>query len=765
MSSFKFIFYHNDKLVKKIVFTGTETRSVSIGRKDTDVLLPTEDVSKMHAQLLYDGSMVYILDCNSANGTFINDKALSGNQPLLLRQDDVVMFGKQGTARLLVTVTDEPRVNGNIDYTKTIINQLSVKNEIIIGREEDCDVVLDHSSVSRKHASVKKTNAGKYIVTDEGSLNGIFVNGARVKKAEVGVNDKLYIGRFQLSLEGIQRNLGNESAIRALAVSKKYKNGVYALKETTFDLPSGGVIAIMGPSGCGKSTLLKVLNGTIFPTTGSVYINGLDLIDHLPYLKTQIGYVPQDDIVHKELTVRQSIYYAAKIRLNNVSDEIIKKKTDHLLSKLNISKISDNLVSEISGGQRKRVSIAVELLSDPAILFLDEPTSPLDPQTIAEFMTILRNLSEGGTTVIMVTHKPEDLNYMDKVIFMAEGGSLAFYGNVTDYQRYFEVTTPLEVYSNISGDKAPFWVKKFTESLLLNSSLLTAKPIRKKDRTDAFSQFYWLFRRYLQIKQNNSRSTLFMLLQAPIIAMLICLVFKEVKLGVLFLTSISGIWFGINNSAREIVSESAVYQRERMFNLMIFPYMFSKIVMLAIFALLQSFLFISILYLLNRTDDTNSVSWVSWFPAICWMFFIVFSASILGLLISAASKTVEKAMAVVPIVIIPQIMLAGVVTIINSSIVELLSYFTLSRWGTEGFTHLQTKVVETSFNPIRKIHETKVAEKSFEVMKTNFHETYTMIFGKYAGTFELNIVILTFMSTILFAFAWTFLVKKDKNQI
>jgi ABC-type multidrug transport system ATPase subunit/pSer/pThr/pTyr-binding forkhead associated (FHA) protein/ABC-type multidrug transport system permease subunit len=758
MDHLNFIFYYNDRFLKKISFRGNDNTTVSIGRSDTDITIPADDLSRIHAQLIYDGSQVYVIDCNSANGTFVNGRRLTNQQPVSLKKNDEVFFGVQ--CKLLVRPASDTAPNDSLQNRETIAFRLNEKKEIRIGRGSDCDIVLPHQSVSRLHAIITKDAAGHYTIIDNSSLNGVFVNGKKVKKAGIGANDKLYIGRFELSLDGEQRDLHNESAIRADYVTKKYKNGYKALQETTFDLPAGGVIAIMGPSGCGKSTLLKILNGTIPPSTGNVYIHGLDLFDNFSYLKTQIGYVPQDDILHTALTVRQSIYYAAKIRLNGVADEIITNKTEKLLKKLNIKGISEHLISDISGGQRKRVSIAIELLSDPAILFLDEPTSPLDPQIIAEFMTILQSLSASGTTVIMVTHKPEDLNYMDKVIFMAEGGAMAFYGNAGAYKTYFEVENPVDVYVNISGEKARQWVQRFAKSVADQAKLPTAPHKRKNDKTDPFTQFYWLISRYFKIKLNDQKNTAIMLLQAPVIALLLCLVFKEIKLAVLFLTTVSAIWFGVNNAAREIVSEAAIYKRERMFNLMIFPYVFSKALVLAFFALIQSAIFISIITLAYNNDP---VKWEHWGMGVGWMFFLTFCSSLLGLFISAANDNTEKAMSVVPIIIIPQIMLAGVVTIIPNSLVELLSYFTISRWGTEGFTHIQSKTMETFPTP-KGIPEKQQME-SFDFMKNQLHDTYDLAFGDHAGTFHLNITVLIIMSLFCLAGIWIFLIKKDRSQL
>lgn len=251
-----------------------------------------------------------------------------------------------------------------------------------------------------------------------------------------------------------------------------------------------------------------------------------------------------------------------------------------------------------------------------------------------------------------------------------------------------------------------------------------------------------------------------MILQAPIIALLLGLVFKELKLAVLFLITVSAIWFGVNNSAREIVSEGAIYKRERMFNLMIFPYVFSKIVVLALFALVQSVIFISIIKLCYFND---TVKWEDWGMGVAWMFFLTSCSTLLGLFISAANDNTEKAMSVVPIIIIPQIMLAGVVAVIPNSLVELLSYFTISRWGTEGFTHIQTNTMETFLAPGAPPEKKQMV--SYDFMKNSLHDTYDLAFGEHAGKLHLNITVLLIMCILCLAGTWLFLVRKDKSQL
>jgi len=771
MEPLKFHFFQDGQLIKKIIFAGHQQVSLSVGKTDTDIVYNVADVSRMHAQIVYDGNRVYMQDCNSTNGTYINGVKISSGQLIEIKAEDEISFSQSKSATLIVGEKVSERILQNKkssnaeEGVKSLLQYLSGKDEIKIGRAPECDVVLEHTSVSRVHATLRKTSSGKYLITDLGSLNGTFVNNRKITSAEVSAQDKIFIGRFLLNLESSGRNLSNESAVRATNICKQYKNGFLALKNTSFDIPSGGLIAIMGPSGCGKSTLLKVLNGDSPASAGEVYINGLELISNYGYLKTQIGYVPQDDIVHRELTVEQSLFYAAHIRLDGVSDEFAQAKIDQLLNELNIAEIRHSLVSAISGGQRKRVSIAVELLSDPAVLFLDEPTSPLDPQTIEEFMGILRHLSEKGTTVVLVTHKPDDLTHMDSVMFMAEGGHLIYYGRSNEYKDYFKVSSPVEVYANIAGEKAKYWINKTSNPG--NSLNISQNSVQKiDDAVNPLRQFYWLLSRYFKIKTNDRLNSTIMLLQAPIIAVLICFIFQEIRGAVPFLMAVSAIWFGVNNAAREIVAEAPIYKRERMFNVLIPPYIFSKIFVLGIFALIQALLFNSIIWVWY---SNSTIGWQDPISAAGWMFFLTVISSFFGLLISAISNSTEKVMSIVPIAVIPQIMLAGVIAVIPNVTVEFLSYLTFSRWGTEGFDHIQKDIVQPmpkivpSQNPEEtpKIEQEDSVIDAYEQLQMNFHESYKSNFGELAGTLTLDFLVILFLGFICLICIWLSLKKKD----
>jgi ABC-type multidrug transport system ATPase subunit/ABC-type multidrug transport system permease subunit len=751
---YKLYFYHNNLLFKKVAVEKGYYFSLVVGKgDDANVKLENDRISRNHLQLVYntEGSL-HVTDLGSTNGTFLNGfKLQAGEDKLLKPKDKLQLAGVNG----ILIVVERARKDIVSSNQTDIFEKLKRKRQITIGRNSDCDIILDSETVSRYHATIRAIGDGTYSIKDLGSRNGTFINGKKVKGlAKISLTDKIYIGRHQLSLKGKAKDLSEELAITAIGIEKTYSNGVKALKKMDLSVPSKSLLAVMGPSGCGKSTLLKALNGDTPATRGKVLLFGQELLSNYDYLKTQIGYVPQDDIVHQQLTVEECMYYTAKIRLDKPSDKKIDAKINQILRDLNISHIKHNLISEISGGQRKRVSIAVELLTDPLILFLDEPTSPLDPQTVEDFLGILKKLSDKGTTVIMVTHKPEDLVYMDEVIFMAEGGNITYYGDSKKYKQYFNVETAVAVFAQISGSTASQWIKRYLNPRPLTQTTSQDFNVKPSSNTSLFLQFYWLTMRYFRIKTNDKINSGIMLIQAPIIAILICLIFDEISSGVLFMIAISAIWLGTQNAAREIVSEQAIYKRERMFNLDIFPYLLSKITVLSFFAIIQSFLFILIL---SIGYGNNSVSINNAVDAFIWMSFISVAATFLGLLLSASVNTTERALIIVPLILIPQIMLAGLIAKVSSPLVEFLSYLTLSRWGVEGFNDIQEIVVQDIPGPLGDI-PTEVNAIKFLIER--FHISYADNFSLH-GTLKLDIYIIVFMIVIMIFSIYKTLKNKD----
>lgn len=726
----RLLLYKDQQVLRRLAVKADFKGSITIGRQGFGAVidLPGSYISRKHAEIVVtDNAELMIRDLGSTGGTFVNSTRI---EEAILRNADEIVFSTANDGYKLVVelllpsptdakqATDKRQEGSGVVKppmpkgmtvsgrdTSDIAKLLENKSEITIGRSQEADICLPQLTITRQHAVIKKYPNGKYTITDLDSRNGTFVNGKRIaQETDITPNDDIFIGSYKFRLTKPAEDIRRKNAIIADALNRKVNNGkTTILHDIKFRIPSQEFVAVMGPSGCGKSTLLKALNGDAPATTGKVLIHGFDLYENYDYLKRMIGYVPQDDIVHRELNVENSLYYAAKLRLSgDVTEEDIRNKIDEVLSNLNINdpEIRKRRVGDLSGGQRKRVSIAVELLTDPSILFLDEPTSPLDPETIEDFLLCVRGLTQKGTTVLMVTHKPDDLYYVDKVIFLSKGGYLTYYGSKDNYLEFFDARNVIEVYAkNGTVEQGIEWANKLRGLYPVSGEIHRPNKEVDKVRDESFfKQLFWLTVRYFNIKTNDRLNTLILLAQAPIIAGLVALIFDELELSVLFLMAISAVWFGTNNAAKEIVGELPIYRRERMFNLKIMPYLFSKILVLGFFSFIQVLSFVAIVF---YTVGNNSVHMNNYWGYVGVMFYLAFSATLLGLLVSAMVSNTEKVMTVIPIVLIPQIILSGVITAIpEDSAAEIVSYGMLSRWGTESFGYVQDSIRSYMADPL-----------------------------------------------------------------
>ncbi|HRK26033.1 MAG TPA: FHA domain-containing protein [Chitinophagales bacterium] len=728
----RLLLYKDDQVLRRIAVKNNFKGSITIGRQGFGAVidLPGTYISRKHAEIvLTDDVQLIIRDLGSTGGTFVNGVR---TEEQVLKNGDTITFSTANDGyKMVIELIDFPLSSGTDTIvseqisglsgiirpalpkgmtvssgkeTSDIAKLLESKSAIIIGRAADADICLPQLNITRQHAIIKKHPAGSFTITDLNSKNGTYVNGKRIaQETEITPNDDIFIGNYKFRLTKPAEDIRRQNAIVAEGLTRQVNNGkTTILHDIKFRIPSQEFVAVMGPSGCGKSTLLKALNGDAPATSGKALIHGFDLYTNYEYLKRMMGYVPQEDIVHRELSVESSLYYAAKLRLSgDVTEEDIQNKITEVLTNLNINdpEIRRRKVGDLSGGQRKRVSIAVELLTDPSILFLDEPTSPLDPETIEDFLLCVKGLTKKGTTVLMVTHKPDDLFYVDKIIFLSKGGYLTYYGSKDNYLEFFDARNVIEVYAkNGTVEQGIDWANKLRGLNTLSGEIHRANKEVEKVRDESFlKQFFWLSLRYLHIKTNDRINTLILLAQAPIIAGLVALIFNEVELSVLFLMAISAVWFGANNAAKEIVGELPVYRRERMFNLKIMPYLLSKIGILSLFSFVQVLVFVAILF---AGVGNDAVSLNNYWQQVGIMFYLTFSATLLGLLVSALVNNAEKVMTIIPIVLIPQIILSGVITAIpKESPGEIVSYGMLSRWGTESFAYVQDSIRSYTADP------------------------------------------------------------------
>lgn len=761
-----------EELVIKIngeLLTFPIKEKITIGRTGHGAKITLDDkkVSRNHGIIEAIGKKVFITDLDSSNGIYVNGDRISPEKPFQISEKDTI---KIGSSELELEIGKSIATKSSSKNKKgpQFKEEIKQKKGLQIGRLSTNDMVFDDPTVSRIHAKISYEN-NDFWVEDLGSVNHTYVNGRKIKsKTRLIDTDVITISFYAINLLEGARDLREESnAINAVAIQKTYPNNKVGLQSLSLEIPHSNFVALMGPSGCGKSTLLKCLNGDNPATAGEVYIHDLSLRENFNLIKKKIGYVPQDDIIHKELTVYKTLFYAAKLRLpDDTSNEEIDNRINKVIADLNLNQDKDIRfikVGSLSGGQRKRISIAVELLTEPTILFLDEPTSPLDPETIDNFLTSIKKLASNGTTIIMVTHKPEDLNYVDQVIFLGVQGHLVYKGPSNQLISRFEVDNIVEVYSEMSLiDKVK---SKYIKPNALGYHNHTDSEIKREKPDSLWLQLYWLISRYINIKLNDKENLFLLLAQPLIIGGLVCLVFNQFRVGVLFLMTISAIWFGVSNSAKEIVGELSIYRRERMFNLNINVYILSKWFVLSLIALVQSILFVTIIYLNfkhNTAAGFEEVYLRSFWQSIAFMFFLSFSGSLIGLWLSSSLNTTEKVMTVVPIILMPQIMLAGVMTKINTTLVEVLSFFTLGRWGTEGFSRLQDEASPDSKSVIvGQLQE--VSTSAMDVLNLyddNLTNEGTLIGGIFNG-FDENIIAITVLNILFYALIYYALKKKD----
>lgn len=798
-------------LIKKTILNDRNT-TVVVGREvdESEFLISDVDaVSRKHCKLFIDDSgKLFIVDFESANGTYINGSVLHPLFPVEISENNEIIITHTNRIRILVKHLTIETNSSNVNSELTL--KLLQKRQLIIGRSNECDYIIDEPSVSRRHA-ILYIQGNRYYIEDLNSTNGVYVNKKRVStKTQVEGSDTITIGNHSFSLSAGAYNESGLLAIQAIKIEKRFRKDKIGLHELDLSIRQGELVGIMGPSGCGKSTLLKTLIGETPATSGKVLIKGWDLIENYDLVKTYIGYVPQDDILHKDLTVEQSLFYTAKLRLADPTPEYIEERIFFVLNRLKIDKVRSSKIGDLSGGQRKRVCIASELLTNPAILFLDEPTSPLDPQTIEEFLKILKELSNEGTAVLMVTHKPEDLEHLDKVIFLTTGGHMVYYDRTDLITKYFGVKKITNIYSKIdnpSSVETLEWISKFKTGNTTNfQNGESSKAELQKNKFPFWLQVYWLVRRNINIKVNDKSQLFVPVLGPPLITFIFCLLFNYITLQVIFLVTVTSIFFGIFTSCGEIVKEQQIYTRERTFNLRILPYLLSKVIFAFFISLVQACLMTLVIKIKYQVNDTSLNLYLNEAPTIfLWLLATYLCSSSLGLLISAVCKKMEQVNMWVPYLVLLQIIFGGVMTKLKDkqNVGHTISCIMISRWSTEGLCRIQdtiaydmsaTKFLQAnasmviekkdtlepaaslpakSLQPQKKETQADDDQESFKKIGAldffieNFPESYKnkkmKFFGNYCNTPALNAIM---MALLFVSFFWlTFYSLKRKDSI
>ncbi|KUI22832.1 ABC transporter ATP-binding protein [Mycobacterium sp. GA-1285] len=448
------------------------------------------------------------------------------------------------------------------------------------------------------------------------------------------------------------------------------------LQELSLSIEPGELVAIAGGSGAGKSTLLEILAGVQPPSAGLVRHDGV-VRGGRAATGSRIGYVPQDDIIHLEMPLRRTLRYAARLRLPaGTSTTEADRMVEDTMRDLDLSDRAEVPVRSLSGGQRKRASIAVELLTRPRLLLLDEPTSGLDPSTAADVMRLLRRLSQRGVTVVLTTHEPAGIDGCDRVVFLARDGHLAFTGSPAEARRYFGVADLAKVYERLAGEHTPeIWARRFADSSPTSEARLGPAPARvpvsdsEVKHTSRFRQWRVLTRRNVDVLFRN-RLTVAVLLGSPLLvtAMMATLFTRgafdpggSADVGpaqIVFWIAFDGFFFGLTYGLLQIVGEMAVFRRERLAGLSVGAYVASKVTALLPVLAGVSAVLLGALRVLGRLP---ALGWHSYAMLFVTIVIEATSALALGLLASAAVSNAAQAALALPMLCFPQVLFGGAI--------------------------------------------------------------------------------------------------------
>jgi ABC-type multidrug transport system ATPase subunit len=596
---------------------------------------------------------------------------------------------------------------------RAVLELRPLQDALTIGRDPRNDLVLDDPRVSRRHALLRRVG-DSFRIEDLGSTNGSFLNGRRVDRADLREGDHLQLGGQTLRFAPAaltHYTRGRGAQVDAVDLVKVVGRGLTILAHVALSVYPGELVAIVGGSGAGKTTLLNALAGVSPPSRGRVLYDGDDFYQHFPAYRQLLGYVPQDDIVHPELSVYRTLYFAARLRLpTDTSRPELEARIARVLDRLELAARRDTPVRSLSGGQRKRVSIGVELLTEPEVFYLDEPTSGLDPGLDLRMMELLRSLADQGRTVILTTHATRNVMLCDKVAFMARGGHLAFYGPPAEALAYFGVDDFVQIYRRLEPDGAAeqaaarFAASEPFERYVaqrLDASAASHGDAQEPGRGRArrarepgwLRQLFWLTVRYLSVLREDRIALAVLLAAAPITAVMLSGTLpKEIfslttaeggnarqALSLLFMLITSSILLGGFVASRSIAEEGPIYARERLVNLKIAPYLLSKALVLSLFSVIQSACLVFIIA--GRIDIPGGSE------ALRDIFVVVLATNVIavaaGLMASAVASNGLQATLIIIVFMMVQLAIAGGIVPLRGmdDIAQTMSLFTPGRWA------------------------------------------------------------------------------------
>ncbi|MEU2284340.1 FHA domain-containing protein [Streptomyces sp. NPDC013178] len=607
------------------------------------------------------------------------------------------------------------------DRSPTTFHQFTIGRIMRIGRALENDLVVSDLQVSRHHAEFHSTPDGRMEIRDLGSHNGTYVNGQPIAKGGsqlLGPADIVGVGHstFRIVGDRLEEFVDTgEVSFSARHLTVTVDGGKQILKDVSFGVPEKSLIAVIGPSGSGKSTLLKALTGYRPANQGDVLYDNRNLYKQFAELRQRIGLVPQDDILHKELTVKKALKYAAKLRFPaDTTAQEREARIDEVLRELKLDIHKEKKVTSLSGGQRKRVSVALELLTKPSLIFLDEPTSGLDPGMDRDVMQLLRGLADDGRTVLVVTHSVAELALCDKLLVMAPGGAVAYFGPPEEALNFFGYDSWADVFSAFENYRDYDWAGRWKgsqhyqmyaadiDAIAPQSVQMPPMQAMKPPKPQGWmSQFVTLVRRYVSVIASD-KGFLALSLILPVVLGSVSLLIDSgnsllpnpvnPKSGriipngtattVLLILAVGACFAGAANSVRELIKERVIYERERATGLSRSAYLMSKVFVLGLVTALQGLL-VGVIGFSSREIPEEGVVIGNTLVELCLPIMALgFTSMMFGLIISSLVKTAEKTMPLLVMFAIIQVVFTGCLFALNGSIgVNEFSYLMPSRWA------------------------------------------------------------------------------------
>ncbi|URR36056.1 FHA domain-containing protein [Thermosynechococcus sp. HN-54] len=696
---------------------------VRVGRSPhNEIVISYPTISRHHFEIVKTDTGYRIRDLDSKLGLVYGDRPLKEKD---LKDGDTFYIG--ANVKIVFRESQVQFLQKSISFQgKTVLR---------IGRGDDNDIRIDHPQISRHHAKIERQGTS-IVITDLNSSNGVFCNGKRLTKPHaLRIGDKIRIGPYLLQINVDETiTVDNETGsirLDAFGLEKVVKGNKKLLHDVSLSILPREFVVVAGVSGCGKSTLLRALTGFNPASSGTVLVNGNDLYHNFDAYRSQFAYVPQEDIVHKELTVEEALDFAAQLRMPaDITPTERHSRVEEVMQILGLSQRRDVPIKNLSGGQLKRVSIGVELITKPSLFFLDEATSGLDPGTEADVMSLLRRLANDGCTVVLITHVTENIKLCNLVLFLAAGGRIAYFGPPDQAAAYFGVNSFNDIYPLVERERSPEeWQQRYLNSPQYKTYVLDRQksvvchldhgrtPDSQGKRASKIPQYHPVsgLRQYLILLQREAavlmrdRVSLILNFSIPFFIGLLDLIIwdREVfdirkgdaatAITMLFATALVAVMVGNLTTMREIAKEREIYRREHLVGLKIGAYVFSKTTVALLLALYQAsaFLLFKNIAIDFPGDSLTQVQlWIT-------MFLASFSGMMMGLLVSALSPNTAIAPLLLILFIIPQVTFGGGIIAPSqmNPIGQVMNLFTLTKWPFEAFVTITELGKDVALDP------------------------------------------------------------------